>query len=179
MGTEFYNVESIPALILFDGKTGAIISRNAKDAIIGSNNVVKDYPFRPEVTSLSNFSRLDTMVTVVDAMNIFDVLESIETLASNNQTGMLGNQYDSKVSTEVDDRTIVELMLDQIDFANVIVVSKAQKILGKSTQGAKYEKGVRKIELITALLKKLNPKAKIVVSKKKNFADLKVDKVLI
>ena len=39
--------------------------------------------------ALSNYARLDTMVTVVDAINIFDVLHSIETLADkNNATGM-------------------------------------------------------------------------------------------
>ena len=41
--------------------------------------------------SLSHYAQLDTMVSVVDALNIFDVLGSIETLADDNFTGMVGN----------------------------------------------------------------------------------------
>ena len=35
-----------------------------------------------EFDALSKYARLDTMATVVDAENIFDILESIETLAA-------------------------------------------------------------------------------------------------
>ena len=42
--------------------------------------------------SLSNYATLDTLVTVVDALNIFEILSSIETLADeNNSAQMLGN----------------------------------------------------------------------------------------
>merc|ERR1712129_34029 len=108
--------------------------------------------------TLSNFARLDTMVTVADALNVYEVLGSIETLAETNATGMIGitgpseqkkKEEESKAvapsfwsslkaaawqaplaagsievvdpKVEEDDRSIVQLMLDQIEFANVII----------------------------------------------------------
>ena len=52
--------------------------------------------------TLSNFATLDTMVTVVDAVNVHDVLGSMETLAEKNVTGMVGNTglRDPKVQKE-------------------------------------------------------------------------------
>ena len=112
--------------------------------------------------SLSNYAKLDTMVTVVDALNLFDVLSSIEKLSEKNSSGMVGNtgiEDDSKMEMDeeapVDDRSVAQLMLDQIEFANVIVISKCQILLER-------EKGDKtKLESIKGLLKKLNPNAKI------------------
>eukprot|EP00501_MAST-03F_sp_TOSAG23-6_P002100 GSMAST32.ASY1.ANO1.2195.1 assembled CDS len=77
---------------------------------------------------------------------------------------MLGNTGEKSTSNpnpnadeNIDDRTISQLMLEQIEFANVIIVSKIPLIDGTTS----IQKD--KIEKIQALLKKLNPNAKIVM----------------
>lgn len=155
-----------------------------------------------EKASLSHYATLDTLVTVVDGLNLYDVLGSIETLADeNNISGMLGNtgastsnaQYDVEMepegqddvvctldgketeATEIDDRPVSQLWLDQIEFANVIVVSKASLLLQK--EGTKN--GEKKLKEIETLLKKLNPKAQILVPRENKYGDLDVSKTLI
>jgi len=116
-----------------------------------------------EVKSLSHFARLDTLVTVVDALNVYDVLGSLETLAQDNITNMLGN---NEGEDERDDRSIAQLMLDQIEFANVILLSKVDLLKREGT-----------VEEIRALLQKLNPSAKIIVPQPR-FADLPLSEVI-
>ncbi|GMH70182.1 hypothetical protein TL16_g05343 [Triparma laevis f. inornata] len=123
-------------------------------------------PATEKFKSLSNFARLDTMCTVVDATAIYDVLDTVEALSTpDNFTGM-------KAADEEDERPISRLLLDQIEFANVIVVSKAQKLLGEKG-------GVEKVKDIGQLLKKLNPLARVVVSKEDGYADLNTDEHLM
>ncbi len=62
---------------------------------------------------LSTFARLDTMVTVVDAVNFLHNWRSRETLIDRGEA--LG---------ETDERDIVNLLTDQIEFANVIILNK-------------------------------------------------------
>jgi len=87
---------------------------------------------------LSSFSYIDTMVTVVDCFNFFKDFGSNETLLDKNLTD---DQQDS--------RTIVNLLTDQIEFANVIVLNKTD-LVAEATVG-----------LLTSALKKLNPEARI------------------
>jgi G3E family GTPase len=90
---------------------------------------------------LSSFSRLDTLVTVVDCFNFYKDFGSAEKL------------LDRKlVEDTADHRTIVNLLTDQIEFANVIVFNKTDMIEPKA------------LGLLEALIKKLNPEAKIVHS---------------
>lgn len=91
--------------------------------------------------SLSDYAQLDTMVTVIDGKNFLKDMESVETLA----------QSDIGLD-EGDDRTIANLLLDQIEFANVIVINKMDLI-------SKEEAG--KLE---AFVKKINPDAEILFS---------------
>ena len=63
--------------------------------------------------SLSSLARLDTMVSVVDASTILDRFEVLEELAD------LGVGRDDE-----DDRSVSDLLIDQIEFADVLVVSK-------------------------------------------------------
>ena len=165
----------------------------------------------PERKSLSNFARLDTLVTVVDALNLFDVLSTLETLAEKNSTHMVGNTGIAQGDTEeeIDDRSIAQLMLDQIEFANVIVLSKAHLLgsqAGKPVSGAgsssqksaqvhkPQNKGRKQLvdafsgqasaaaEMsneaavceVAALIKKLNPKANVIVPKEPKFADVRI-----
>ena len=124
--------------------------------------------------ALSTYARLDTLATVVDAENIFDILDSIETLADkNNATGMSGNTNDND---EVDDdRSIVQLFLDQIEFANVIIVSKAASVVKQ--HGA--EEGKRRVNAIKKLLNRLNPDARVIMPCEGHFGDLEAASNLV
>jgi G3E family GTPase len=64
-------------------------------------------------TSLEHVARLDTMLTVVDASRFLEHFEVLEELAE------LGVARDDE-----DDRTVVDLLVDQVEFADVIVISK-------------------------------------------------------
>ncbi len=90
---------------------------------------------------LSRFSYIDTMVTVVDAFNFFNDFGSPETLRDRDLTDMEG-----------DYRTIVNLLTDQIEFANVILLNKTDLV-------SKEHLGVLK-----AAIRKFNPTARIIES---------------
>lgn len=91
--------------------------------------------------NLSKFSYIDTMVTVVDCFNFLKDFGTNERLQDRNLTNMEG-----------DYRTIVNLLTDQIEFANVIILNKTD-LVPKETVG-----------LLRASIHKLNPGAKIVTS---------------
>jgi G3E family GTPase len=63
--------------------------------------------------SLNHVARIDTMVTVVDALNLLADYNSTDFLAQRGET-----------AGEGDDRTLASLLSEQIEFADVIVVSK-------------------------------------------------------
>ena len=90
---------------------------------------------------LSKWSYIDTMVTVVDTLNFFKDFGSAETLEDRNLAEM-----------EEDQRSIVNLLIDQIEFANVIILNKTD-LVTQSTLG-----------LLKTTIHKLNPKAKIIES---------------
>ena len=63
--------------------------------------------------SLSDVAKLDTMVTVVDAVNFLKDYEEAKYLKESGES--LG---------EDDERSISDLLVDQIEFADVLLVSK-------------------------------------------------------
>lgn len=80
--------------------------------------VAATFSFRDEAgMSLSDVTEIDTMVTVVDAANFLKDFDSRENL----------NDRDMGMSEE-DERTIVDLLTDQIEFANVIVINKCDLV---------------------------------------------------
>ena len=80
-------------------------------------------------------------------------------------------QFGGEPEQQVDNRHIARLWLDQIEFANVIVVSKAAQFIEKE--------GKAKLNTIERLLKKLNPKAQIHLPELDKYEDLDVSKTLI
>jgi G3E family GTPase len=90
--------------------------------------------------SLSSVARLDTMLTVVDASRFLDHFEVLEELA---ELG-LGRDDD-------DDRAITDLLVDQVEFADVLVVSKPDLVED------------RDLERVVALVRRLNPRARVVI----------------
>ena len=101
---------------------------------------------------LSRFSYVDTMVTVVDAFNFFKDFGSPETLSDRNLTNIEG-----------DHRTIVNLLTDQIEFANVIILNKSDLV-------TKDE-----ISILNEIIKKLNPSAKIIES---TFSKIDINEII-
>ncbi len=76
--------------------------------------VAATFDFRDEAgESLSDIARLDTMVTVVDAVNLLNDYSSHDFLRDRGET--MG---------EEDDRTLVHLLTDQIEFADVVILNK-------------------------------------------------------
>ncbi|WP_412850683.1 GTP-binding protein [Chryseobacterium sp. PMSZPI] len=90
---------------------------------------------------LSRFSYIDTMVTVVDCFNFMKDFGSDELLADRGLTDMKG-----------DHRTIVNLLVDQIEFANVVILNKTD-LVDSETLG-----------FLEAAIYKLNPEVKIIHS---------------
>ncbi|MFH5777952.1 GTP-binding protein [Heyndrickxia sp. FSL K6-6286] len=90
---------------------------------------------------LSNVCRLDTMVTVVDANRFWHDLSSGESLLERNQA--MG---------EGDVRTISDLLIDQIEFCNVLVINKCDLLPEEQ------------LDQLECILRKLQPEARLIRS---------------
>lgn len=91
--------------------------------------------------NLSEYCQLDTMVTVVDANRFWHDFSSGESLLDRKQA-----------TDEADTREVVDLLIDQIEFANVLILNKMDLVDKESVHELK------------AVLQKLNPDAKIIES---------------
>ena len=95
--------------------------------------------------SLSSLARLDTMATVVDAATFLGRFAHLEELTD------LGVGRD-----EEDDRSVVDLVVDQVEFANVIAISKPDLV------------SPQHLEKVVAMVRRLNPDARLVVAENGN-----------
>jgi len=102
--------------------------------------------------SLGEVARLDTMVTVVDAFNFLRDYSSRDSLRSRGQS--MG---------EEDQRTVVDLLIEQVEFCDVIVLNKVDLI-------SEDER-----ERLMAILRGLNPRARIEIAR---FGKVPLDTVL-
>ena len=110
--------------------------------------VAQTFTFEDEEgVSLSQVSRLDTMVTVVDAANFLRDYNEAEALQDRGES--LG---------EDDHRTVTHLLIDQIEFADVIVLNKLDLV----SQGQASE--------VEAIIKALNPGAEIIPTSQSQVA---------
>ncbi|MEU2736092.1 GTP-binding protein [Streptomyces sp. NPDC007095] len=96
---------------------------------------------RDDGATLGDVASLDTMVTVVDAANFLPELASGDELA---ERGL--DQY------EEDERTVSDLLVDQVEFADVIVLNKLDLV------------DARTADRLRATLGRLNPAARIVTT---------------
>lgn len=87
---------------------------------------------------LSELARLDTMVTVIDACTFLPELARGEALAERNLAVADG-----------DGRNIADLLVDQIEFADVILVNKTDLVSAKT------------VATVEAVVRRLNPTARI------------------
>lgn len=92
-----------------------------------------------ELYDLTQVSQLDTMVTVVDAFNFFKDFGSADTILDRDMT-----------DDQEDERTIVNLLTDQVEFANVIILNKSDLVTEDQ------------LGLLEKTLNKLNPTSKII-----------------
>jgi len=90
---------------------------------------------------LNKYCRLDTMVTVVDAYNFWNDYQSGQSLLQRQQA--LG---------EEDEREVADLLIDQIEFCDVLVINKCDMVDNE------------KLDQLEKTLRKLQPNAKIIKS---------------
>jgi G3E family GTPase len=140
------------------------VNRLAKDGrfdnlVIESTGISEPLPVAETFTfadddgqSLSEVASLDTMVTVVDGFNFLRDYESNESIQSRGES--LGAE---------DERTVVDLLVDQIEFCDVLILNKTDLI--NETEKAR----------LMAILTSLNPRANIITSE---FGKVGLDQVL-
>lgn len=115
--------------------------------------VAQTFTFEDENgVSLSQISRLDTMVTVVDAANFLYDYQQAEALQERGES--LG---------EEDQRTVTDLLIDQIEFADVIILNKLDLVNEKQA------------EEVEAIIKALNPGAQVIPT---SHSKVPLDRVL-
>ena len=102
--------------------------------------------------SLSDVASLDTMVTVIDAVNFLKDYEEARSLKETGES--LGDE---------DERSVSDLLIDQVEFADVILISKTDLVKSPN------------VDRLTAILKTLNTKARIIPIMN---GKIKVDEVL-
>jgi len=102
--------------------------------------VAATFDFRDEYgESLSDSARLDTMVTVVDTVNLLNDYSSHDFIRDRGES--LG---------EEDERTLVDLLVDQIEFADVVVLNKVS------------DAGPERLDAARKIIASLNPDAQII-----------------
>lgn len=102
--------------------------------------VATTFDFRDEDgRSLADVARLDTMVTVVDAANLLKDYSSADFLAERGET-----------AGEGDNRTLVDLLVEQIEFADVVVLNKVEDATADQREAAR------------AIVRSLNGRARII-----------------
>ena len=115
--------------------------------------VAATFEFRDEQGhSLSDVARLDTMVTVVDAVNLLNDYASHDFLKDRGE--VLGDD---------DERTLVHLLTDQIEFADVVVLNKVA------------DAGLDRVDAARKIIRSLNADAEIIET---NQSSVPVDKIL-
>ncbi|MCO5065625.1 MAG: GTP-binding protein [Rhizobiaceae bacterium] len=115
--------------------------------------VAATFEFRDENgESLSDIARLDTMITVVDAANLLSNYSSSDFLRDRGE-----------IASEGDERALVDLLVEQIEFADVIVLNK----ISDSAPGD--------LDRARKIIKALNPDAELIET---DFARVELGRVL-
>lgn len=115
--------------------------------------VAATFEFRDEAgLSLSDVARLDTMVTVVDAGSLLRNYGSRDFLRERGET-----------AGEGDERTLVDLLVEQIEFADVVVLNKISEATSEQR------------EAVSRIVRALNPDARQIEA---DFGKVPLDAVL-
>jgi G3E family GTPase len=115
--------------------------------------VAQTFTFETETgESLQKYAKLDTMVTVVDAFNFLKDYSSYDSLK------------DRKLELNIEDeRTIVDLLIEQIEFCDVVLLNKTDLI------------SLQDKNRLSEILRRLNPGAKILES---SFGKIDIKEIL-
>jgi len=114
--------------------------------------VATTFDFRDETgASLSDIARLDCMVTVVDAINLTKDFSSNDFLADRGET-----------AGAEDARTLVTLLTEQIEFADVVVLNKVT------------DAGPDRLRIARQIVKALNPDARLIET---DFGQVEADAI--
>lgn len=122
-----------------------------EDVQIEGQEVLKEIA---ELGGLHKIVRLDTLITMVDAFNFFDNFSTTE---------FITNRWGADGVAPEDERTVTDLMVDQIEFANTVIINKVDSVDDDTRLR------------IRGVVKKLNPEAKILEAK---FANVDIREVL-
>lgn len=115
--------------------------------------VAATFDFRDENgESLSDVARLDTMVTVVDAVNLLRDYSSHEFLHDRGES--MGDE---------DNRTLVHLLTDQIEFADVVILNKVD------------DADPHQVDAARKIIRSLNADARIIET---NHSDVPTETIL-
>ena len=115
--------------------------------------VAATFDFRDEQgVSLADVARLDTMVTVVDAVNLLNDFSSHDFLKDRGET--MGDE---------DERTLVHLLTDQIEFSDIVILNKT------------YDAGTEKTDAARKIIRSLNADAEIVET---NYSSVNIEKIM-
>ena len=115
--------------------------------------VAATFDFRDEQgVSLADVARLDTMVTVVDAVNLLNDFSSHDFLKDRGET--MGDE---------DERTLVHLLTDQIEFSDIVILNKT------------YDAGTEKTDAARKIIRSLNADAEIVET---NYSSVSIEKIM-
>ncbi len=105
-----------------------------------------------DLKSLVGLARLDTCVTVVDSSSFLDYFDEAD---------MIAQKFEGV--EEGDERTVIDLLIDQVEFADVVIVNKIELV---SEQVALK---------VTELIKKLNPNADLIQT---NHSKVALERIL-
>lgn len=115
--------------------------------------VAATFSFRNEHgESLGDVSQIDTMVTVVDAVNLLADYSSSDLLSHRGET-----------AGEGDDRSLVALLVEQIEFADVVIVNKASEV------------SAEQLAMVKKVVASLNGDARIIVA---DYGKVDLDQVV-
>lgn len=115
--------------------------------------VAQTFTFEEDVEdNLPSLTKLDCMLTTVDCSSFYDIMKKGEMLSD------VGQELD-----EEDNRSLSGLLLEQVEFANIIVLTKIDLVNQETLDNTK------------SLLSKLNPEAIIIESIN---GDIDFDKIL-
>lgn len=115
--------------------------------------IAATFEFRDEEgLSLSDVARLDTMVTVVDSINLLKDYGSRDFLRDRGES-----------AGEGDERTLVDLLVEQIEFADVVILNKVSDVAPEQR------------DLVRKVVRALNPDAKLVEA---DFGRASLDAIL-
>ena len=115
--------------------------------------VAATFEFRDEQgVSLADVARLDTMVTVVDAVNLLNDFSSHDFLKDRGES-----------LAQDDERTLVHLLTEQIEFADVVILNKT------------YDAGTSKTDAARKIIRSLNADTEIIET---NYSRVQIDKIM-